>query len=147
VLGYLPLGPLAEWTIRIVSWALLFALVTAAISATYRVGPSRAPAHWRWVTPGAVAAALLWIAASLAFSFYAANFASYNETYGTLGGVIILLMWLWLSSYVVMLGAELNSELELQTERDTTTGPERPRGERRAYVADHTASETAGTDR
>jgi membrane protein len=147
VLGYLPLGPLAEWTIRIVSWTLLFVLVATAISATYRIGPSRAPADWRWVTPGSIAAALLWIVASLAFSFYAANFASYNETYGTLGGVIILLMWLWLSSYVVMLGAELNSELELQTVHDTTTGPERPRGQRQAYVADHTASERSAGDR
>jgi membrane protein len=147
LLGYLPLGPLAEWAVRIASWVLLFALVTAAISMTYRIGPSRAPANWRWVTPGSIAAALLWILASLGFSYYAANFASYNETYGTLGGVIILLMWLWLSSYVVLLGAELNSELELQTARDTTTGPERPLGRRDAFAADHTASTRGGSGR
>ena len=91
-----------------------------------------------------MAAAVLWILASLAFSYYAANFGSYDKTYGTLGGVIIMLMWLWLTAYVVLLGAELNCELELQTARDTTTGPERPLGERQAFAADHTADGIAG---
>lgn len=138
VLDYLPLGPAGEWVVRIVSFLLLFALVAGGIAAIYRFGPARSPASWRWLTPGSIAATTLWVLASAAFSYYAANFAGYNETYGTLGGVIVLLMWLWISAYVVLLGAELNSELELQTAADTTTGHPRPEGQRGAYVADHT---------
>jgi membrane protein len=140
---HLPLGPFGEWAVRLVSWALLLAFVIFGLAVIYRFGPSRAPADWRWITPGSIAAAALWLAASLGFSFYAANFASYNETYGTLGGVIILLMWLWISVYVIIMGAELNSELEMQTEQDTTTGEPRPKGERQAYVADHDAGDRA----
>ena len=105
----------------------------------YRFGPDRAAARWRWITPGSIVATLLWVAASAAFSWYAANFGSYNQTYGALGGVIILLFWLYISAFVILLGAELNAELELQTEQDTTTGPALPMGLRRAYAADHTA--------
>jgi membrane protein len=82
-------------------------------------------------------ATLLWIAASLLFSVYVANFGSYNQTYGALAAVVVLLMWLWISAYIVLLGAELNSEIEHQTERDTTTGAPRSLGQRGAYVADH----------
>lgn len=138
LLGRLPLGPLGDWAVRIGSWLAMLVLVMLGLALTYRFGPSRAPASWRWLSPGSMAAAALWLAASAAFSFYAANFASYNETYGTLGGVIILLMWLWISAFVVLLGAELNSELELQTARDTTTGEPEPMGERGAFVADRT---------
>jgi membrane protein len=84
--------------------------------------------------------AVLWLAASLLFSFYVANFASYDVTYGSLGAVVVALMWLYISAFVVLLGAELNAELELQTWRDTTDGPERPMGERGAFVADHVAA-------
>ena len=142
-LHVLPLGPLTEWAIRIASWILLLALVVGGLSVVYRYGPARAPARWRWLTPGSLAAAILWLLASVAFSFYAGHFGSYNQTYGALGGVIILLMWLWISAYVILLGAELNSELELQTERDTTTGQPEPMGARGAYAADHTADKRA----
>jgi len=142
-LRFLPLGPLAAWAVRIVSWLLLAALVVVGIGLLYRFGPSRAPARWRWITPGSLAAAGLWLAASVAFSFYAARFGAYNQTYGALGGVIILLVWLWLGAFAVLLGAELNAELELQTGGDTTTGAPLPKGERDAYVADHTAAERA----
>ena len=138
-LSYLPLGPAAGWAVRIVSWLILLSLLILGLAMIYRFGPSRAPANWRWLTPGAMVASTLWLLASVAFSFYVANFDSYNETYGTLGGVIILLMWLYISAFVILLGAELNAELELQTERDTTTGPTRPMGQRDAYVSDHTA--------
>jgi membrane protein len=84
-----------------------------------------------------VVATVLWIGASLLFSVYVANFGSYNRTYGALGAVVVLLMWFWISAYIVLLGAELNAEMEHQTERDTTTGAPRPPGERGAYVADH----------
>lgn len=140
MLAYLPLGPLGEWLVRVGSWMLAMALVLLGLALLYRFGPSRAPARWRWITPGSLAAAGLWLAASMAFSFYVAKFASYNQTYGTLGGVVILLMWLFISGFVVLLGAELNAEAELQTKRDTTTGMPRPIGSRRAYVADHTAT-------
>lgn len=145
-LHVLPLGPLTEWAIRIASWVILLALVVGGLSVVYRYGPARSPARWRWLTPGSLAAAVLWLLASVAFSYYAAHFGSYNQTYGALGGVIILLMWLWISAYVILLGAELNSELELQTERDTTTGQPAPMGGRGAYAADHVKGQgTAGS--
>jgi membrane protein len=144
LLAYLPLGLLGEWLVRIGSWVLLLGLVLLGLALLYRFGPSRAPARWRWVTPGSMAAAFLWLAASAAFSVYVAQFAAYNQTYGTLGGVVILLMWLYISVFVVLLGAELNAELELQTKLDTTTGPPLPMGRRRAYAADHTAEQRRG---
>ncbi len=140
VLSFLPLGPLAAWAVQVASWIVLLTLVVGGLAMLYRYGPSRAPARWRWITPGSLVATFLWIAASAAFSWYAANFGSYNQTYGALGGVIILLFWLFISAYAILLGAELNAELELQTERDTTTGPELPMGRRKAYAADHTAT-------
>src|SRR5690606_20881769 len=103
----------------------------------YRYAPDRERAKWRWVTWGAVTATLLWLAASGLFSLYVSNFGSYNETYGSLGAVIVLLMWLWISAFVVLLGAEIDAETEHQTARDSTTGPEKPMGERGAFVADH----------
>jgi membrane protein len=111
--------------------------VTVALGALYRYGASRAQPKTRWVSWGALVATLLWIAASVLFSIYVSNFASYNETYGTLGAVVALLMWLWISAFIVLLGAELNAEMEHQTKQDTTTGRPRPMGERGAYVADH----------
>jgi membrane protein len=143
LLRYLPLGAHIEWAVRIASWTILFCLVVLGIGLTYRFGPARAPANWRWLTPGALAAAVLWILASLGFSYYASHFGSYDQTYGALGGVIILLFWLWISNFVVLRGAELNSELELQTSEDTTTGPPQPKGRRDAYVADHVAGDRA----
>ena len=141
VLDYLPLGALGEWLVRVGSWVLLLLLLLLGLALLYRFGPSWAPARWHWVTPGSLAAGMLWIAGSLAFSLYVAKFAAYNQTYGALGGVVILLMWLFISAFAILLGAELNAELELQTERDTTTGESKPMGERRAYVADHTAEQ------
>ncbi len=138
VLAFLPLAPGGGLTLRIASWAVLLLLLLGGLAATYRLGPNRAQARWRWVTPGSIAAVVLWGAGSFGFSWYVANFAAYNQTYGVLGGVIILLMWLYLSAVVILLGAELNAELELQTRQDTTTGPARPMGDRKAYAADHT---------
>jgi membrane protein len=141
ILKLLPLGPLGEWVVRGASWLLLLVGIMIGLALIYRFGPSRAPANWRWLTPGSIVASVLWLLASLLFSFYAANLGSYNETYGALGGVIILLMWLYISAFVVLLGAEINAELELQTEHDTTTGPELPKGQRHAFAADHTADD------
>src|SRR5690606_8657708 len=102
----------------------------------YRYGPSRDDAEWKWLTPGAIVACVIWIAASIGFSIYVRNFGSYNESFGSMAGVIILLMWLWISAFIVLLGAELNAEIEAQTSADTTVGPEEPMGVRRAEKAD-----------
>ncbi len=118
-------------------WVLLALFILMALAILFRYGPSRAPAQFRWVTPGAIVATVLWIAGSVAFSFYVQNFASYNKTFGSLGAVVVLLMWFYLSAFIVCIGAELNAELEHQTARDSTTGRERPLGDRGAYVADH----------
>lgn len=136
VLAAVGLGPVAETLARIGSWAALILLTVVGLAVLYRVGPDRERAKWRWITPGALMAAAIWLLGSLAFSFYVANFASYNETFGALGGVVILLMWLWLSAYAILIGAEIDSEMEAQTSVDSTTGPEKPMGERGATKAD-----------
>jgi membrane protein len=137
LLDFLGLGPVAETLIGLLRWPLLFAVALFVLAIIYRYAPSRAPARWRWVSWGAAVATIIWILGSIAFSIYVQNFGSYNETYGSIGAVVILLMWFWLSAFTVLLGAELNAEMEHQTERDSTTGPAQPRGRRGAYVADH----------
>ena len=110
------------------------------LAVLYRFAPSRAKAKWRWVTPGSLLAASLWLVASLAFSLYVSNFGSYDAAYGRVAGVVVALLWFYISAYAVILGAEVNAELELQTRRDTTTDPVRPMGERSAFVTDHVAT-------
>jgi membrane protein len=136
VLALVPLGPLARWVAAAVPWLVVAGVVLVLLAALYRYGPSRSRARWRWVSPGSGLTTVLWLIASAGFSIYVANFGNYNETYGSLGAVVVLLMWLWLSAYLVLLGAELNAEMEHQTRRDTTRGPDEPMGERGAYVAD-----------
>jgi membrane protein len=119
------------------AWPLMLVVVTAAFSLLYRFGPSREHARWRWITPGGGVAAVGWMAMSLLFSWYVANFGHYDQTYGSLGAVIGFMTWIWLSMIVILVGAELNSELELRTCVDTTTGPPQPPGRRGAWVADH----------
>ncbi len=126
-------------------WPLLALLTIFGLAVVYRFGPSRENPRWRWVSPGAVVATVLWLVGTVAFSIYAQNFGSYNETYGTLGGVIVLLTWLWLSAFIVLLGAELNSEMEHQTRRDTTTGPAQAMGHRGAIKADTMPKDLAET--
>ena len=136
VLGNFGFGVVFEWVARAASWGVLVVLTVVGLAVLYRYGPSREEPEWLWVTPGAMLATLLWVVGSVGFAFYVGNFANYNETFGTLGGVIVLLMWLWLSAYVVLLGAEVDSEMEAQTRTDTTTGPDEPMGERGAVKAD-----------
>ena len=128
---------------------LLLALIAAGAAATlYRYGPSREKATWTWLTPGSIFFAVVWIVLTLGFGFYVRNFGSYGATYGSLSAVVVLLTWLYLSSYVLLFGAELNSEVEHQTERDTTaTQGDKPLGARNAWSADHVAGENreAGT--
>lgn len=136
-LQFLPLGGLSSTLISVLTWLVMAAIVVFGLGVLYGYGPSRSRAQLRWITWGAIAAAILWFLASLLFQVYVANFANYTATYGSLGAVIALLMWLWVSAFVVLLGAELNAEMEHQTRKDTTTGPEKPLGARGAYVADH----------
>ena len=120
VLQFLPLGSLATALVKVFTWLVLAAIVIAGLALLYRYGPSRSHARLRWVTWGAIAAAGLWLLASFAFQVYAANFANYSATYGSLGAVIALLMWFWVSAFVVLLGAELNAEMEHRTRKDST---------------------------
>ena len=117
-------------------WPAMLAILVGALSLLYRFGPSREHARWAWLTPGSLFAALMWVAASLAFSFYVSNFGHFNATYGSLGAVIGFMTWLWYSTIIVLVGAELNSEIEHQTAVDTTTGPAKAMGERGAKMAD-----------
>jgi membrane protein len=129
-----------RWTASILRWLLLAALLTVGLAVLYRYAPDRDNPKWSWVSWGSAVATLLWVLASLAFSFYVSSFGNYNKTYGALAGMIILLLWLFLTAFVVLAGAELNTEMELQTAKDTTTGPQRPLGEREAHAADHVAA-------
>lgn len=124
---------------RIVSWLLLAVIAAGAVTALYRYGPDREKAEWTWLTPGSAFAAVGWGLLTAGFGIYVANFGNYNATYGSLGAVVVLLTWLYLSALILLLGAELNSELEHQTARDTTTGTERPLGQRGAEMADRVA--------
>ncbi|MGN6099912.1 MAG: YihY/virulence factor BrkB family protein, partial [Devosia sp.] len=123
VLKVLYLGTGFEWLLRIISYLLMLVLLLLGIAALYRWGPSRHDAKWRWITPGAALAGIGIAIVSVAFSWYAANFSNYNATYGSLGALIGFLTWMWLSATIVIVGAELDSELEHQTARDSTTGP------------------------
>lgn len=136
LLGSLGLPGWLSTTVSLVRWPVLLGAVLVALAVAYRYGPSRDEPRWQWVSPGAGLATVAWLLASIAFSVYVSNFGSYSATYGSVGAVVILMMWLYLSAYVALLGAELNAELEHQTRRDTTRGSERPMGRRDAHVAD-----------
>jgi membrane protein len=125
-----------EWLLSIGRWPALLAIVVLALALVYRYGPSRERAQWKWVTPGSLVAAVLWLAASMLFSWYVSNFGNYNETYGSLGAVIGFMTWIWLSSIVILMGAEVNAEMEHQTAKDTTEGAPEPLGVRGATMAD-----------
>lgn len=114
----------------------------AAAAALYRYGPSRRHARWTWLTPGSLFAAVSWLLLTIGFGLYVAQFGNYNATYGSLGAVVVTLTWLYLSSYLLLFGAELNAELEHQTARDTTNA-DAPLGERGAWAADHVAGDGA----
>lgn len=136
VLSFLQLDPKEKMLVDLLRWPPVFLMAIAGIVLLYRYGPSRERAKWRWLSWGAAFSTIVWLAASWAFSFYLAHFANYNATYGTLGAVIGFLMWIWISAIIMLLGAELNAELEHQTARDSTTGEPLPMGERGATMAD-----------
>jgi membrane protein len=139
VLNALALGTFVNVIVQVVRWALLVVLIIVALAVVYRLAPDRDAPKFTWTSVGAVVAAVLWVLASLGFSLYVNNFGSYNKTYGALAGVVVLLLWLYLTSYIILLGAEINAESEKQTKEDTTTGPPVPMGERRAEAADTVA--------
>lgn len=141
----LPLGYDITLLGIIIPWPVLIVLSSISLAATYRYAPSREEAKWRWVSWGGVVATVVWVAASAGFSFYVAKFGNYDKTFGSLGAVVVLLTWLYISAYVVLLGACFNAEMERQTARDTTTGPQRPMGERGAKMAD-TVADGEGTN-
>jgi membrane protein len=136
ILSPIGLASLTETVTRIARWPLLLVVLLIGLAALYRYGPDRRKARWEWVTVGSVFAAVTWIIASFLFSLYLASFANYNATYGSLGAVVGLMIWLWISTIVVLLGAELNAEIEHQTARDSTIGAEKPLGARGAVMAD-----------
>jgi membrane protein len=131
-----PLGRSVTVAVLMFRWVLLWVFAVLGFSIAYRYGPDRQRAKWRWVTWGSAVAATVWLLGSLAFSAYVQNFGSYGKTYGALGGVIVLIMWFYLMGFTIVLGAEINAEMEHQTAVDTTEGPPAPMGKRGAYVAD-----------
>lgn len=136
VIALVDAGPVTEVLGSLLAWGVLLVMTMAGLAVLYRYGPSRDKPELLWASPGAVAACVLWLAGSAGFAFYVGNFGSYNESFGALAGVVVLLMWLWISAFIVLLGAEINAEVEAQTAYDTTVGPEEPMGERGAVKAD-----------
>jgi membrane protein len=141
LLGVLGLGQVGELAVRIGTWPLLGALAIGGLALLYKVAPDRDDPQFRWTSWGAGVATLLWLLGSGAFTLYVENFGDFGATYGTFAGIIVLMLWLMLSSFIVLLGAEINAEMERQTHRDTTVGDPRPMGRRGADAADTTADD------
>jgi membrane protein len=136
VFSVVGLSSVLSLAIVVVRWPLLLVLATVALAAIYRYGPSRREARWQWLSVGSGAAAVGWLISSVLFSWYIANFGAYNATYGSLGAAVGMMMWMWMSAVVILLGGELNAEIEHQTARDSTVGVEKPLGRRGAVMAD-----------
>ncbi|GAA0316851.1 YihY/virulence factor BrkB family protein [Kineococcus aurantiacus] len=131
-------GTVVGLVVNVLRWVLLLALVVVALGVVYRVAPDRDAPRLKWLSVGAGVATVLWLLVSIGFSVYVsvAGSTSYAKNYGSMAGVVVLLMWLWLTSYAILLGAEVNAESEKQTNRDTTVGPSEPMGQREAVAAD-----------
>src|SRR4029077_2761666 len=136
ILSFVGLGGFTQALTRFARWPVLLIVLLTGLAVLYRYGPDRRVARWQWVSVGSVFATLTWFVASFLFSWYLASFANYNATYGSLGAVVGLMIWLWISNTVMLLGAELNAEIEHQTARDSTVGAEKPLGARGAIMAD-----------
>jgi len=133
---FLAVDAAIKWLLLLVQWPLLVVLMMFGLAVLYRYAPDRDKPQWRWVSPGAIVATVLWIIASIGFTVYVANFNSYDKTYGSLGGVVVLLTWLYLSALMVLFGAVINAQSEKQTRKDSTEGLARPMGQRDAHAAD-----------
>ncbi len=136
ITGAFNFGPMFEMAGTAAGWVLLLSIFSFYLSCLYRFGPCRQNAQWKWVSRGSIIASVLWALTSALFSWYASNFGDFNKTYGSLGAVVVLMTWFWISSYIILLGGEINSELEHQTKKDTTTGSAKPMGTRGAKMAD-----------
>lgn len=136
IVNFLSIGRAAEIVVTVVRWAMLWLIAVLGMAVVYRFAPDRKEAKWRWLTWGSGIGATLWLIGSVLFALFVRTSATYGQTYGALGGVVIMLLWFYLTGYALVLGAEINSEMERQTKEDTTEGPKRPMGERGAYAAD-----------
>ena len=136
VLGFLGTNGFVLFLIQAARWLLIVVVITISLAVLYRIAPDRDAPKLRWVSVGAGIATLLWIVASVGFSIYVSQFGSYAKTYGAIAGIVILLLWLFITSYAILLGAEINAESEQQTVKDSTKGPAKPVGERDAVKAD-----------
>lgn len=132
----LGLGSVGATVFTVLRWPFLGALVIVGLAVVYRYGPNRDAPKWRWVSWGSAIAAVIWLVASGAFALYAATAGTFASSYGSVGGVVVMMLWLYLTVLSILLGSEINAEMEHQTARDTTVGPDRPLGQRQATVAD-----------
>ncbi|MCU1677359.1 MAG: Ribonuclease [Frankiales bacterium] len=130
------LGAFGVALANVARWVGLFAFVVAALAVVYRYGPDRDEPKFRWVSIGSVVATVLWLVGSALFALYVNNFSNYDKTYGSIAAVVVLLLWLYLTAYIILFGAEINAEMEHQTAQDTTKGPDQPMGTRGAEMAD-----------
>jgi membrane protein len=135
-----------ETIIQFLRWPILALIVMFALAAVYKVAPYRKSPEFKWISWGAIIATALWLGGSLLFSLYVNNFGRFDETYGSFAAVIILILWFFLTGFIILLGAEINSEMEHQTSRDTTTGEDKPVGHRGGYYADHVAGKDKGNN-
>ena len=134
------LGPVGSFLFQLLTYVMLGAVAAAAAATLFRYGPSRDKAKWTWLTPGSLLFTFGWIVLTLGFGFYVRSFGNYGATYGSLSAIVVLLTWLYFSAYLLLFAAEINSEIEHQTAHDTTSGPEKPLGQRGAWSADHVAA-------
>jgi membrane protein len=137
--GLSPIPGTGEQLALLLRWPILMGLAIVAFSLLYRFTIDRRAAKARWIWPGAVLAALLWLGICVGFSLYVENFGEFEASFGSLAAAVVLLFWLYISAQIFVLGAAFNAEIELQTIVDTTIGPDKPMGKRGAYVADHIA--------
>jgi membrane protein len=142
-LQFIGLQDSTKWLLLLLEWPLLIVVVLAGLAVLYRYAPDRHPPRWRWVSPGAIVATFLWLLGSVAFTVYVTHFNSYDKTYGSLGGVVVMLTWLYLSAFVALLGAVINAQSERQTRADSTIGDSKPLGDRKAYAADTAGEATS----
>ena len=127
-LAFLGLGGATRWILLLARWPILLAAITVLISALYAFGPSRGAVHWRWLTAGSLLGALLWLIASILFSWYVQNFGSYNRTYGSLGAVAGFMTWIWISALVILIGAAFDAEAEREAAHAPPASDTRPVG-------------------
>ncbi|WP_372424603.1 YihY/virulence factor BrkB family protein [Salinarimonas chemoclinalis] len=145
VLQALPLGGLGRLLIAAFPTLVLFFVANVGIAALYRYGPSRVPARWRWISPGSLTAAAVWLVGSAGFSYYVSNLTDFSATYGSLGTIAAVMMWAWISTVILLVGAEVDAEMEHQTAADTTRPPDAPLGARGAVVADQVGAARVDT--